>query len=94
MLGPFDDPASGRQWGPLLLRLKTGHPEGHEQLIEVGNTPERRGGDLDPNRGSLRVEVHPQAVSCVRGAHRLGPSRARQVQVAARGLPLRKVTSR
>jgi hypothetical protein len=42
IFGAFDDPASGRQWGPLL-RLKTGHPEGDEQLIELGNTHERRG---------------------------------------------------
>jgi hypothetical protein len=78
------NPASGRQWGPLL-RLNAGHPEGHEQLIELGNTHERRGGDLDPDRGALRVEVDPQAVSRVRGAHRLGPGRARQVQVGGEG---------
>jgi hypothetical protein len=55
MLGAFGDPASGRQWAPLL-RLKTCHPEGHEQLIELGNTHERRGSDLDPDRGSLSVD--------------------------------------
>jgi hypothetical protein len=55
MLGAFGDSASGRQWAPLL-RLKTCYPEGHDQLIELGNTHERRGSDLDPDRGSLSVE--------------------------------------